>query len=127
MTILPRRDFLACAVGFVFQGESMTRFGLHGKLTALPGQRDALVEILLEAAELVGTAPGCEIYFVSTSQTEPDAIWVTEVWGSEADHAASLSLPGVKELIVRAKPLIASMSDSARTIPIGGKGLPVRG
>jgi quinol monooxygenase YgiN len=101
------------------------RFGLHGKLTALPGQRDALVAVLLEAADLVGAAPGCEMYYVSTSQTEPDAIWVTEVWRSEADHAASLSFPGVRELIARAKPLIASMSDSARTVPIGGKGLPV--
>ena len=126
MTILPRRDFLACAVGLVWQGESMNRFGLHGKLTAQPGQRDALLAILLEAAALVGAAPGCEIYFVSTSQTEPDALWVTEVWRSEADHAASLSFPGVKELIVKAKPLIASMSDAARTVPIGGKGLPVR-
>jgi quinol monooxygenase YgiN len=126
MTILPRRDFLACAIGVVLQGESMTRFGLHGKLTAHPGQRDALLAILLDAADLVGAAPGCEIYFVSTSHTEPDALWVTEVWRSEADHAASLSLPGVKELIVKAKPLIASMSDAARTIPVGGKGLPVR-
>jgi quinol monooxygenase YgiN len=124
--MVPRRDFLACAAGFVLQGESMNRFGLHGKLTAQPGQRDALLAILLEAADVVGGAPGCEIYFVSTSQTEPDAIWVTEVWGSEADHAASLSFPGVKELIVKAKPLIASMSDAARTIPIGGKGLPLR-
>ena len=124
MTILPRREFLACAAGFILQGASMERFGLHGKLTAQPGQRDALVKILLEAADLVGGAPGCEIYFVSTSRTEPDAIWVTEVWRSEADHAASLSFPGVKELIVKAKPLIAGMSDSARTVPIGGKGLP---
>jgi quinol monooxygenase YgiN len=126
VTLLPRREFLACAVAFVLQGERMDRFGLHGKLTAQPGQRDALLDVLLQAADLVGAAPGCEIYFVSTSQTEPDAIWVTEVWRSEADHAASLSWPGVKELIVKAKPLIAGMSDSARTIPIGGKGLPVR-
>jgi quinol monooxygenase YgiN len=126
VTLLMRRDFLACAVGFVLQGEPMNRFGLHGKLTAQPGQRDALVEILLQAADLLGSAPGCEIYFVSTSLTEPDAIWVTEVWRSETDHAASLGYPGVKELIVKAKPLIASMSDSARTMPIGGKGLPVR-
>ena len=126
MTIMPRRNFLACAAGFVFQGESMDRFGLHGKLTAHPGQRDALLAILLEGADLVGNAPGCEIYFVSTARDEADAIWVTEVWRSEADHAASLSFPGVKELIVKARPLIASMSDSARTIPIGGKGLPTR-
>jgi quinol monooxygenase YgiN len=126
MTSLRRRDFLACAVGFVLQGDSMDRFGLHGKLTAHPGQRDALVQILLEAADVLGSAPGCEIYFVSTSHTEPDAIWVTEVWRNEADHAASLSLPGVRELIIRAKPMIAAMSDSARTVPIGGKGLPVR-
>ena len=103
----------------------MNRFGLHGKLTAQPGQRDALVQILLEAAELLNAVPGCEIYFVSTSLAEPDAIWVTEVWRSEADHAQSLSLPAVRELIGRAKPIIAGMSDSARTVPVGGKGLPV--
>lgn len=100
----------------------MNRLGLHGKVTAQPGQRDALVKVLLTAAELVGNAPGCELYYVATSETDPDAIWVTEVWRSDADHRASLSVPGVRELISQGRPLIAAM-EQVRSVPVGGKGL----
>jgi len=102
---------------------AVARFGLLGKVTAHPGQRDTLVQHLLTAASLVGTAPGCDLYFVSTSPTEPDTIWVSEVWRSRADHEDSLLLPGVRELIAKARPLIAS-AESIRTVPVGGKGLP---
>jgi quinol monooxygenase YgiN len=101
----------------------MERYGMIGKLTAQPGQRAALVEVLLTAAELVSNAPGCELYVVSTSATEPDAVWVAEAWRSKADHDASLTLPAVRELISSARPLIASMSEPILTIPVGGKGL----
>ena len=103
----------------------MTRFGLFGKITAQPGQRDALVQHLLTAAALVGAAPGCELYVVHTSPTEPDALWVSEAWRSQADHEASLGAAGVRELIAKARPLIAGMSDRVVTVPVGGKGLPV--
>lgn len=101
----------------------MDRFGMHGKITAKAGQRDALVEHLLEASRLMAPLPGCEIYVVSVSPAEPDAIWVTEVWRSEADHAASLKMDSVRALIAKARPLIAGMSDSSRLVPLGGKGL----
>ena len=121
-----RRDFVAGAVGLLaLRGAPVTRFGLFGKFTAQPGQRDALVQHLLTAAALVGAAPGCELYVVHTSPTEPDAIWVSEAWRSQADHEASLGMPGVRELIATARPLIAGMSDRVVTVPVGGKGLPV--
>lgn len=101
----------------------MSRYGLSGKITATPGERDALVRVLLSAAELMGNAPGCELYIVHVSDTEPDAIWVSEVWKSKEDHDASLSYPGVRELISQGRPLIASMSDQLTTVPVGGKGL----
>lgn len=101
----------------------MNRFGMFGKMTAQPGQRDTLVQYLLQAAKLVGELPGCELYVVSTSPTEPDAIWITEAWHSKEDHDASLALPGVKDLIAKARPLIAKMSDPILTVPLGGKGL----
>lgn len=96
---------------------------MHGRVVAQPGQRDALVQVLLDAAALVAKAPGCELYFVATSATEPDAVWVTEVWRSEEDHKGSLTTPGVKELITKGRPLIASFGESVRTVPVGGKGL----
>ncbi len=101
----------------------MNRFGMFGKFTAQPGQRDALVQYLLTAAELVSNAPGCDLYVVGTSASEPDTIWVTEAWRSKEDHDASLSLAGVRELIAKARPLIAAMGDPILTIPVGGKGL----
>jgi|SRR5581483_2058094 len=101
----------------------MERFAMYGKVIAKPGQRDALVQALLEAARLVGPLPGCELYIVNTVPTEPDTVWVTELWKSQADHDASVTLESVKSLIARTRPLIAGF-DSIRLVPVGGKGLP---
>lgn len=103
----------------------MTRFGLHNKLTAQPGQRDALATILLDAANLVSTLPGCEIYFVSTDEKDPNAIYVTEVWTSEADHKASLEKSEVRALIEKGRPMLAGMPQMTRLAPMGGHGLRV--
>jgi len=123
MVMLLRRDFLAGAVGAAFMRAPTNRFGMLGKVIARPGQRDALVKNLLAAAELVGKAPGCELYVVHTSPTEPDAVWVTEVWRSKEDHDGSLTVNGVKELITKTRPLIAEMGEPTYTVPVGGKGL----
>src|SRR5688500_17804102 len=122
---LPRRGFLAGMFGVFtlpawFQGVSMARFGLHGKLIAHPGQRDALAEILLDASKIVAPLPGCEIYFVSTDEKDANAIYVTEVWKSEADHKASLQMPAVRALIEKGRPMVAAFGESTRLVPLGG-------
>jgi quinol monooxygenase YgiN len=94
--------------------------GLIGKLTAIPGQRGALIAILLESA---ADMPGCLSYIVAMDLDDADAIWVTEVWESKASHVASLSLPAVQQAIARGKPLIADFGDSLVTEPVGGHGL----
>lgn len=95
-------------------------YGLIGKALAVPGQRDALIEVLL-----AGTAqmPGCLNYIIALDATDPDALWITEVWDSEASHQASLSLPAVKAAISRGRPLIAGFAERFVTTPIGGHGL----
>ena len=65
---------------------------------------------------------GCLSYVVAQDPTNSDAIWITEVWDSQASHKASLSLPGVKDAILRAKPLIAGFEKQVETVPIGGRG-----
>jgi len=92
-------------------------------MKAHPGQRDALLDILLEAADLVANLPGCEVWIVNTMPDDPDAIWVTEVWRSEADHAASLAGGDVRGIIARARPLIAGFGDRFTLEPVAGKGL----
>jgi quinol monooxygenase YgiN len=95
--------------------------GLIGKMNAAPGRRDELVAILLES---VGNMPGCFSYVVAHDPKDDDAIWITEVWDTEASHKASLSLPAVKDAISRARPLIASFGDYVMTKPVGGHGVP---
>lgn len=95
-------------------------YGLIGKMTAIPGQRDALTAILLES---LGRMPGCLSYIVAHDPADADAIWVTEVWTDEAAHRASLQIPEVKEAIRRGMPLIATFDDVKVTRPVGGAGL----
>ena len=94
--------------------------GLIGRMMAAPGQRDALIEILLDG---IHDMPGCLSYIVARDTSHEDAIWITEVWDSEASHKASLSRPAVKAAIEKAKPLIAGFGDYIQTAPAGGHGL----
>lgn len=95
-------------------------YGLIGKMLAAPGQRDALIDILLEG---IAGMPGCLSYVVARDPADGDAIWITEVWDSEASHAASLTLPAVRAAITRARPIITGFGDSTTTAPAGGHGL----
>ncbi len=103
-----------------FSLEEKKMYGLIGKMTAVAGQRDALIAILLEG---VAGMPGCLSYVVAKDPADENAIWITEVWDSQASHQASLSLPSVKRAIARGKPLIAGFGESVVTEPIGGYGL----
>jgi quinol monooxygenase YgiN len=96
-------------------------YGLIGKMLAAPGQRDALIAILLEG---VAAMPGCLSYVVARDMADPDAIWITEVWDSQESHGASLALPAVQQAIARARPLIAGFGERFVTEPLGGYGLP---
>lgn len=100
--------------------DSSAMYGLIGKMRAQPGQREALIAILLE-----GTAamPGCLSYVVARDKTDPDALWITEAWDSQASHKASLALPPVRAAIARGRPLIAGFGERFETEPVGGQGL----
>ena len=95
-------------------------YGLIGKMLATPGNRDALAAILLQG---IAGMPGCLSYIVAQDPTNPDALWVTEVWASQAEHQASLSLPSVRAAIAQARPIIAGFGERFETTPLGGQGL----
>ena len=100
--------------------EGRTMYGLIGQMTAVSGQRDALISILLEG---VAGMPGCLSYVIAKDPADENAIWITEVWDSQASHQASLSMPSVKQAIARGRPLIAGFGKSIVTEPLGGHGL----
>ena len=124
--LFDRRQFLlatgaaALSVPAASYGQSKM-YGLIGKMRTQPGQRDALIAILLAGT---GGMPGCLSYVVAKDPADADGIWITEVWDSEESHQASLTLPSVKEAIAKGRPLIAGFDQQTPTEPVGGVGLP---
>lgn len=96
-------------------------YGLIGKMIAAPGQREALLAVLLEGVEGM---PGCLSYIVAKDGKDENALWITEVWDSQESHAASLKLPSVQAAIAKGRPMIAGFGDFVVTAPAGGIGLP---
>ena len=102
------------------RSQEASMYGLIGKMTATPGNRDELAAALLEG---LNDMPGCLSYIVAENPENVDALWITEVWDSAESHQASLALPQVQAAIARARPVIAGFSDRHETRPIGGVGL----
>jgi quinol monooxygenase YgiN len=101
-------------------GKESAMYGLIGQMLAAPGKRDELIAILAE-----GTAdmPGCRSYVVARDPANPDAIWITEVWDTRAQHEGSLKLPAVQAAIAKARPIIAGFGHRFETEPVAGVGL----
>jgi quinol monooxygenase YgiN len=100
----------------------MNKFGMFNTFTAVEGQREQLLQQLLQAATMVEDAAGCEMYLVSTSPTESDVVMVAEIWNSQDDQRASLTNDAIRELIQQTMPLLASMPQQILFTPVGGKG-----
>ena len=98
----------------------MNKYGLHGKLQATAGNGTQLAQILLEASRLVSTAKGCQLYLISQDSSTPEAVWVTEVWDSKEDHDNSLQVPGVRELISQAMPLLDGRPEKGQELDVLG-------
>src|SRR5689334_5974183 len=113
-------------MGSETEEQRMSRVGYYVKFMARAGQRDALVERLLRAAELAGKAAGCELYIVNTAVAEADVVWVTEVWRNAEDHRASLEGLATDEgraLIAETLALLVGPPERTDVLPVGGKGL----
>ena len=99
------------------------RYGLSGWLKAQEGRGAELGDLLLNAAKLMEGAKGCILYVVTRPVDDPDAIAVFEVWESKDDHDNSLKLPGVRDLIQQAMPILDGAPEGTTLEVLGGKGL----
>ena len=123
-----RREFAGSAAAALLAGSlgaagravpATELYGVVGELKVAPGKRAELIAYLLEGT---GEMPGNLAYIIAEDLSDPDSIWITEVWRSKADHANSLSLPAVRETIARARPLIAGAGTRVETRPVGFAG-----
>ncbi len=102
----------------------MNKYLIHGKLTAKQGQRDELAAILIDASKLVATAQGCKLYIVGLDHNDLNSVYITEIWDKKEDHDNSLKVVGVRELIMKAMPLLDGQPTKGQEIEIlGGAGL----
>lgn len=100
-------------------------FAMFGKLTATPGRRDELLEILLEAAEVVDGVAGARLYLLNVADDDPAGVFVYELWDSAEAHRASLEVEAVRATISRAMPLLLGPpSGHVMLTPVGGLGMP---
>ena len=95
-------------------------FGIIGKMIAHDGKRDELIAILLEGTKEM---PGCISYVIAKDLADENSLWITEVWDSQKNHQASLTLESVQQAIAKGKPLIAGFGERIETTPVGGHGL----
>lgn len=99
----------------------MDKYSVYGNIVAKPGHGDELLGYLLEAAEGMQAVDNCYCYIVGINPDEADTVYVFEVWENEAAHQASLQMPVFRELINKAKPIIAGMNDYPNLVIKGGK------
>ncbi|BAP33381.1 antibiotic biosynthesis monooxygenase [Chryseobacterium sp. StRB126] len=100
------------------------KYLLHGRLTAKPGHKEVLADILIQASQLVSTAKGCKLYTVSHDKDDANSVYVTEIWENKDDHDNSLKVEGVRELIMKAMPILDGQPTKGQELEIlGGTGI----
>jgi quinol monooxygenase YgiN len=126
--MIERREFfgsaamlllVGCAPQLAAGGTMEEIYGIIGQMKAVPGRRAELAAILLAGTR---DMPGNLLYLVAEDLTDPDAIWITEVWRTRTDHANSLKLASVQAAIAQGRPLIAGFGTRAETRPVAYAG-----
>ena len=99
----------------------MSRIARYGKAVARDGQGAKLAELLLAAADDLADDPGCELYLINRQAGRPDAIWVTELWRSQADLDASLERIRGSDQVAEVMALVGDW-EMVELELLGGKG-----
>ncbi len=94
---------------------------LLNRLTAKPGQRQRVVEILLESGKLFDDNPACLLYLVSESTDDPNLVWVVDLWTSQEAHAEALEAPELRPFVEQAVPLLEGMPEQIEVRPVGAR------
>ena len=98
-------------------------YAMTGKLSAQPGRRSELVDILLRASKMVAGMPGCRAYIVLEDSADNVTVSVFEMWDDKEAHDASLHDANVRALISEAMPILAGAPNGSELRVVGGYGL----
>jgi quinol monooxygenase YgiN/quercetin dioxygenase-like cupin family protein len=102
---------------------AVTAVARYAKAVAKPGNGDELAQKLLEVAGALKEAPGCQLYLVNRSQTDPDVVWVTELWHSQEQLEAALETPEARASVPEVLDLLRDRDFERIDLdPLGGVG-----
>jgi quinol monooxygenase YgiN len=91
----------------------MAEFSVHGIMTAKPGRRDELVDLMRATVAALGDAPGLLDYTINTVLDDPDTLWMTQRWTSKAAHDTVTKTAANKAETARIMDLLAARPISA--------------
>ncbi len=97
------------------------RHGFHATITAASGKAGDLVALLLAAPSLEND--DCLVFLVGRSAGNPDLVFVTEGWSSQAAHGAFFASDAAKSFVAQLAPLVAGDSVYVDEVPVGGKAI----
>ncbi len=98
-------------------------YAMTGKLSAQPGKRGQLAEILLRASRMVAEMQGCHAYIILEDVKDEAAVSVFEMWADKESHDASLRDQNVRALIAEAMPILAGAPSGSELRVLGGHGM----
>jgi quinol monooxygenase YgiN len=105
----------------------MSGVGRYVKMTAQPGRGQALAELMLGVAAGLDGFPGCDLYVINRSPAEPDVLWITELWRSQAavdDSLQQLQTDAGRARFAEVSALLARPPERIDLEPVGGVGVP---
>lgn len=89
---------------------SENMFSVYGRMTALPGQRDELIAVLLDGLRASGDG-GLLAYSINALSGDPDTIWLTQLWIDKEAHDATTRSERVAAASRRIPPLLAEQPE----------------
>jgi hypothetical protein len=96
-------------------------YTLINKLTAKPGQRDRVAQLLIESGNLFDD--NADVFSVISESARKPTCWVTDLWPA-VRNTRPRKQPELRPFLEQALPLLEGMPEQIEIRPIGGKGLP---
>jgi quinol monooxygenase YgiN len=108
---------------FVETGGFVARFTQQTRLLAKKGRALELLEKFLEAAEIQQANSACEVMLAGIAVSEPDAVYVFEVWSGEAEWEQARASDAITAWSKDMPALVAEWPNSVQLHSVGGKGI----
>jgi len=101
----------------------MSKIAMAVKIPAAPGKGNELAAAMEFALENVRHESGTRYYILHADASNPDVLWMYELYDSQADLDAHMGSDWFKELTGKIMPLVGGAPEFHSLRPLGGKGI----